>query len=938
VLLRFPNGDDVRARIARLVASGHFSSVTRISSHDAVRFNQSNSEPLAFSAGQSDPHVHQWALVATRVPDSLGAWHFTLGRAQVGSLDGGLQPGHVDTPGGAGSSFSNYRAHQSARLRDHDIGGSIYELFATGSTDGLNEIGSDRGYMRFVHHGQHVNSIMVAPRNGQGIAGVCPECTLQTFRFDNLPSIDPVSGTVTPGVPDPRRLGPLAVMIGRFGTTALNMSIDQVSQGAKSLPEALLTLANRDVVMVAAAGNRHQATVWVSPPQSVAAVIKVGATDRDNYLWDETRIAQLAANRRHPVKLIGDVGIVQGITGRITRRCSFGEGDQRVQCGSNYGTSPGVIDLVAPGAQVIGAMTTGGVGGSNASAYVPVPLDADNTVPAYGNVPDGGPIPPSRANLGVSSAGVQNLSASAPTHGPMTGTSMAAPHVTAAAGLMRSFNPLLSASEIRFALTDSADEAVPNYTAAQMGGGLLNVRGAMEQTAGLMRGNLRRNRLTPVFAAFAEATTLANEKAPGEEVVSSQPLDAWLYTTNAQLATAAMAGDIYWTWAYSGPSVPGPNQPPPPLGPTVPAAYLPSNLLSTNARRVGIPVPTSVYRLPTGAGGYRTPAASFYVFTTPQSPLAGVGLQPLYRLSTRYEGSCAGAQRKHLYTTSQDAAQVFIDNPVSCTAAVNDLAYRFESIEGYVYAREAPRPPGTLALFRGNNNALNVSALIVETEQWTSAYAGYSVDTTISTENPAFLGWVYPTFVPVAQPPSGTIAASTQAADRDADGLIDGLELVFGLNDQAANGDCDGANDAVEYGFAQLPSDPMSPTASCADARVSAIYNPAQQTVTVSLLNPHGPAALPTNTVVRIVFPVGPSPMSGGGPSLPPGCVIVPSLAIYSIVDCSPATSVAVGSQFDFVLPYAGSSPGSNTATVQSTPGWTDPANSLFASNNSVAF
>jgi hypothetical protein len=407
-----------------------------------------------------------------------------------------------------------------------------------------------------------------------------------------------------------------------------------------------------------------------------------------------------------------------------------------------------------------------------------------------------------------------------------------------------------------------------------------------------------------------------------QEVFSSQDLHSWLYTTNPALVAAATKMDIYQSTNAT-------------FSPTMLAAYEHSHLLTPNSRRIGIPVPPTMYELPVGAAkGFRNPAASFWVFTTPHSPLAGFSLQPLYRLSTHHAPECQAEQRKHIYETRADRAALLIGGTAVCGAQPQLMRYRFESIEGYVFDRNGARPPGALALFRGYNASRLVAALVVESEEITSAFAGYSVNISTLTTNNDFLGWVYPSFVP-----TWTATASAAPADIDADGLIDRLERAFGLNDQAANGDCDASGDAAEYGFAALPTDPLSATANCADARVSATYNSAQQSVTVSLMNPYGPAALPTNTIVRVVFPTNPSPMSGEQPAAaPPGCVSVPSLAIYAVYDCSPASEVPAGSSVNFVLPFSGTNIGSNTATVLPIAGWTDPADPLFSSNNHTTF
>ncbi len=131
---------------------------------------------------------------------------------------------------------------------------------------------------------------MAAPINGQGIAGVCPSCTLQTFRTE----ADLVLATG-------------AILSGRFGASALNMSFEPVSIGSNELIQfalALDVLADRDLSLAASAGNdRAKLFGWNANtvPNGKPYLLKIGATDADHHLWDEARIVTLPTARRHPV-------------------------------------------------------------------------------------------------------------------------------------------------------------------------------------------------------------------------------------------------------------------------------------------------------------------------------------------------------------------------------------------------------------------------------------------------------------------------------------------------------------------------------------------------------------------------------------------------------------------------------------------------------------
>ena len=251
------------------------------------------------------------------------------------------------------------------------------------------------------------------------------------------------------------------------------------------------------------------------------------------------------------------------------------------------------------------------------------------------------------------------------------------------------------------------------------------------------------------------------------------------------------------------------------------------------------------------------------------------------------------------------------------------MRYRFESIEGYVYDRAGPQPPGTVPLFRvfSTNQGFNVAALVVQGESLPGYSAPGAAD---ALNNPHFLGWVYRTFQPTQS------GVGIEAADLDQDGLPNGVEIALGLNEEALNGDCEGANDAIEYGFANLPADPMSLTANCADARVTAVYSASTQTVTVTLSNPVGPMALPVGTKVQVNFtgPAnGPAVLMGNGQ---PQCVSLATIGWNSSYECTLDTPLPFGSTA--IVAWTFTNVGGplflqwqNNATITALPGMTDP-------------
>lgn len=207
--------------------------------------------------------------------------------------------------------------------------------------------------------------------------------------------------------------------------------------------------------------------------------------------------------------------------------------------------------------------------------------------------------------------------------------------------------------------------------------------------------------------------------------------------------------------------------------------------------------------------------------------------------------------------------------------------------------------------------------------------------------NSDFLGWVYPTFQANACPLGVyNVPPSTMALDKDSDGLPDGVEVALGLNEESANGDCEGANDALEYGFANLPSDPMTLTSNCVDGRVRVLRaNPnATGEARVIFSNPAGPMAFPAGTAVRVTFFQG-----GGWPTVvPPGCVYddseVGSSFEHYLCSIGSALPPSPGSVIEFVFQVearTNPSPPPHQAVVRIPAGFTDPG---LPTNNVALF
>lgn len=633
------------------------------------------------------------------------------------------------------------------------------------------------------------------------------------------------------------------------GVTAVSMSFSMTTPSSlgpnneQRLGVALmldyLNLADLyDMVLVASMGNNltfaYADNMVVFPfPGALPYVIGVGATDVRTWRWEELLIADQPLGQRHPMTNYSNEG-----ANRVTARCTS---SNKLQCGSNYGqfvrsapfdvqvagqfmTMPaGIygIDVMAPGAQVLSTIDRGyspfacfdasvppaslplgalrcqptpspagvfptnnttnqpparnEIGNGGAPAYAGVPYALD---PSYANVPANNPLPTPYAAYGV-----------------MTGTSMAAPHVAAQAGLIRSANPLLRVSHLRSLISSGASRAamaIPPgrspWTSDEVGAGLVNAEDSVKRTLGVANGVQLRNRLTPVFGLTTAAAAFG-EAGAGQR--------AWLYTTSPQVAMAAIEGRHYNVVDPANAAGP-PNF----LGQPLPASdandfgtkksvsYSGSTYVGVGANIRNYYDFNVLYR---GAG----PNASFLLFTTPYDVRLAQpdALKPLYRMSMK-----CNQIRKHFYSVDLSEVSTYAAGPTSCgsDAAPSAQGYNLDGIEGYLIPVNAA---GTLkdteGLFRKYSPTDKAWALVLESEEANPGYAAY-------TQNRTLLGYVYPIIKDSSTSPS--------IVDIDADGLFDVMERrLLGTDPAVWDTDGDGAPDGVEYSLDALSTDPRLP-------------------------------------------------------------------------------------------------------------------------------
>lgn len=275
-----------------------------------------------------------------------------------------------------------------------------------------------------------------------------------------------------------------------------------------------------------------------------------------------------------------------------------------------------------------------------------------------------------------------------------TGTSMAAPHVSALAGILRSINPRLSKDSIKTIIRQTASHAAS--PTEQLGSGMPNARAAVDRALYLTP----TSRLTPLFSFY-----------------SSSRLD-YFYTTVPQMGTAALYGS---------------------LEPRRPQAADGSHYVqSARYYPMGYNIINLYGAFPGHPPDVAAPRADAWVFTTSLNPKsATIPLAPLYRLSwkcgdlTPTPPAVCAANPEHIDTVyTADTAGV---------SAYQSVGYQLDGIEGYLYPKTIPQPIGTQRLMRKYNPARDDHAIFPENRLATMTAQGYTQNS-----GSDWLGYVYP--------------------------------------------------------------------------------------------------------------------------------------------------------------------------------------------------
>lgn len=664
-------------------------------------------------------------------------------------------------------------------------------------------------------HGAHVAGILAAEGdNGIGVKGVCHDCSLISANVPNYKHI------VNTGVPtfnmswhhgtvkveyqdengNPVVIGDDNNLSEQFGAPA-----DFLSNPVFTDHNAFLQLVlDRDIIPVAASGNSGLSDN-INYPAIYPGVVAVGALERDY--------------KKSPY--------------------------------SNSNSDESAIDLMAPGSNIYSLFSTG-LDDANAAIYARCGDSFEGSIPAYQFFASeflatldwhGDQASPFYSGSGGAADG----------YGDCSGTSMAAPHITGIIAMMRSIDPLMKSEGVLEALYSTGqyydkNDLIDKGKDSELGHGTPDAEQAMKNMLGVSKGELLKNRLTPLFSLHS--SSVGNS----------------FYTSVPQMAYTAIAGTLY----------------PRPDG----RGYSETNkILYNNSYGTTVKYGGNEYEYSHESGGITAiPKAEVYVFTTDKNPInSSQPLVPLYRMSSNGDiisdfSECtlqSSNNVDHTYTTeqagidyysskdyffyrpetaNQNLQDAIIAHSLNTTAPkpsgydcyhvsttsfggqvstvipkTFDLRYKLDGIEGYIFSRDYPQPEGTEKLYRYYHPVKDDHAIFPESRLQAMEDIGYGPEPTPSgvTSN-EFIGYVYTN------------------SDSDGDGLVDGFERIVGTSLSVADSDGDGINDGIEVtgyprtdpcdnGCPDAPDEPISYDPIYPMQQVQSIANQEYQNVQVIL-------------------------------------------------------------------------------------------------------
>ena len=644
LIFRYESIALAKAQMARLQSD---TTVAYAANNSTVVVSSTPNDP--YFSNNGTPAQYQWGLHAMNFAT---AWDSTRGQAYIGVLDAGW-PGTV-----AGSTFNihpdlleNFRQQMMAVA----VSVTTYPNLAADPSNILaNHSVHVSGIIAATHNNKSSaitqnggNGPVGSPSNGAS-AGSCPECSFISYPFGLANQTSPWSlATLAAQLVSSVDAG---MQVINWSGGYRGQSACQNSYWSPDVVCAALSFAtNRGVLVIISSGNNNN----------------VENTDQNgNIIGPLANGPQFPGNLHDGSSQAFSVLPVGGVSWTGLRWTTTQSGPS--ETGANFAS---VYGVAAPAERVISTFNAG-------VTYNDPIFCSDNafdlSAPRYGN----------GQGDGVSTC---------------TGTSMAAPHISGLAGLLRSVNPRATASAVRTMIRESGS-LYPNPT-IQLGYGVPNATTAVSK---VLASNP--NRLTPLFSYFSQGRSDS------------------MYTTVPQMGRAAAEDKLL---------------------PRNPSAYSQNYTATYGTEVTGYFLPPES-PVSVGPDTSRNVKAEVWLFTTDLNPKsATVRLSPVIRMSwkcgdpTPYPPALCSSNSGH-----SDTVLVLSDKAANQDEVpyFKYLGYKVDGIEGFVYPKSLPRPLGAVKLMRKYHAGLDDHANFPESASASMGSNGWTYDTNATD----WLGYVYP--------------------------------------------------------------------------------------------------------------------------------------------------------------------------------------------------
>ncbi len=269
VVFRYPSNANLNSIRQALLADPN---VVAVQENEAVQLAATPSDPMFSPAnGSTPPNQYQWGSLTLNLPS---AWDYNKGHAYVGTVDTGIDTTHPDL-------VANFRPHLSYDFAydDNNVDEGEAEAFGNPPTPTTP---TNAG------HGTHVAGILAATaNNGIGVAGGCWNCSLLIAKASRLVGGCGAGCVANQGLTLNSLADSLTGLVDN-GAQVANMSFQMQRrncQTADIMCDAVAYATERDVFMVAAAGNGDNGALNVAFPAHDPRVLAAGGIIPDGTFW-----------------------------------------------------------------------------------------------------------------------------------------------------------------------------------------------------------------------------------------------------------------------------------------------------------------------------------------------------------------------------------------------------------------------------------------------------------------------------------------------------------------------------------------------------------------------------------------------------------------------------------------------------------------------------